>query len=183
MGTVLLVGREADLPEALTDALTGTPVARVNTLELAQVVNTLDRYLHFSKRQWQQLAAKHGFRLKDRNAELRREGRYGRPEPKPDMRGTVGPLAAGPVRVMGAEVEAVQPESVNSEEDEVVEFFEEPIMVIKPQGQPATVVVEVPEKGSGMAAETVPESTEKLEAMEEDPDSGVVSGPQLPSKD
>ena len=45
LGNVLLVGRELDLPKALTDALTGTPVARINTLELAQVANGLHEHL------------------------------------------------------------------------------------------------------------------------------------------
>lgn len=48
-----------------------------------EVANAVNRLLPLSEAQWRQLAAEHGFRLVDRNADARREGRYGRPQARP----------------------------------------------------------------------------------------------------
>ncbi len=192
LGTVLFVGREADMPSALTAELTGTPVARINTLNVAQVANALHGHLDFSKRQWKQLAGKHGLTLKDRNERRRKLGRYGAMGGLPEVEEIVEvPSAAGPVRIMGAQVEEVvidEAEPVLSVEDEVeeaeIEMAVEPVaveapVVVKPAGEPATVEIEPIEKGVEVEV-AAPVEEEAVEAeVEPEPEALVVEAEEI----
>ncbi len=53
--------------------------SRIPSLDLKDVVNGLHAELKFRGTEWRWLASRYGFELKDRNAERRRWGRYGRP--------------------------------------------------------------------------------------------------------
>ncbi len=44
-----------------------------------EVINSIDKSLNFTEREWKRISVKHGLELVDLNAERRKYGRYGRP--------------------------------------------------------------------------------------------------------
>jgi hypothetical protein len=186
LGTVLLVGLDADIPKVLTSALTGTPVARIETLELAQVANALNTHLKFTSKQWKGLAAKHGLQLEDRNATKRKQGRYGRSNdavnPVENSQSMLIPVGASPVEIMGAQGETVTldeelvdvaPVAVAVPEvTEVVPVATEPEAVQLPADVPEApvAIVAPPPVEKGVGVNVVPE----VEVIEVAPSEPVV---------
>lgn len=79
-GEIIVVGSELDLPAGLNDAPPWCRNVRIiPTLRVADLVNELDKSLHFSPGEWRWLASKHRLKIKDHNAERRRYGKYGKP--------------------------------------------------------------------------------------------------------
>jgi hypothetical protein len=80
---MILVGSDADLPAiVISGARQASKVTRIDSLDLVQIVNTLDKSMHFSKHEWKVLAERHDLKIRDLNSERRRWGRYGRPDKK-----------------------------------------------------------------------------------------------------
>ena len=81
---MILIGSDEILPAAvIAGASQAKNVTRIDTLSLMTVVNTLNKRMKFSSREWSLLAERHGLKIKDLNYERRRWGRYGPPGTKP----------------------------------------------------------------------------------------------------
>jgi hypothetical protein len=79
-GTVLLVGTEKQMPAELLEASSwAEALVRLESLDIVELVNGLDKVFDFSPREWRWLAERYGLKLKDRNEKLRRWGKYGPP--------------------------------------------------------------------------------------------------------
>jgi hypothetical protein len=80
---IILIGSGDDLPAAIIDgASQAKKVSIINTLNIADIVNSLNKSMKFTPPEWKALANKHGFTIKDNNEERRRWGRYGPPGTK-----------------------------------------------------------------------------------------------------
>jgi hypothetical protein len=91
---LVLVGE----PPVLPPRLAGSPVWAANThqipsLDKAEIINALGKFVDFSPADWNRLAAANGLTLRDQNAERRRYGRYGPPGTMP-VRPAQAPRAA-----------------------------------------------------------------------------------------
>ena len=80
---VLVVGSDQNVPKGLANVPAWCPnQTRLPSPDLAAFVNTLNRSLRFTPKEWKWLAGRYGFKLQDKNAERRRYGRYGKPGEK-----------------------------------------------------------------------------------------------------
>jgi len=80
---IILIGSEQDLPASIIEgASQAEKVTRIDTLNVADIVNQLNKSMKFTPPEWKALANKHGFSIKDRNEARRRWGRYGPPGEK-----------------------------------------------------------------------------------------------------
>lgn len=80
---MILIGSDKDLPASLISGASQAPiVTRIKSLNVAPVINELNKSMNFSPEEWKILAERHGLKIKDRNEELRRWGRYGPPGQK-----------------------------------------------------------------------------------------------------
>ncbi len=78
---MILIGNDSDLPASLiAGAAQAMTVTHIDTLSLVTVINTLDKSMKFSPREWKVLAQRHNLTIKDQNYERRRWGRYGPPK-------------------------------------------------------------------------------------------------------
>ena len=81
--TVFLLGTPKEFPAALQDASGWAKnIVRMENLSPAELVNELNDHMHFSSREWRELARNHSLKLDDRNTLRRRYGRYGPPGSK-----------------------------------------------------------------------------------------------------
>jgi len=77
---MILVGSGSDLPATLiAGASQAKKVSRIESLNIVDMVNSLNKSMKFTPREWQILSERHGFTYKDKNEERRRWGRYGPP--------------------------------------------------------------------------------------------------------
>lgn len=77
---VYLLGLDRDITPDLAEALAGEPgLVRIKTLNIVQVVNLFNENMRFTQPEWEALARRHNFKIKDWNYDLRRWGRYGPP--------------------------------------------------------------------------------------------------------
>ncbi len=77
---VFLIGSDRDLPMEVAGAVSdASKVVRIKTLSVVPVINTLNKSMKFTQGEWEALAKKHHFKIKDWNYERRRWGRYGPP--------------------------------------------------------------------------------------------------------
>jgi len=77
---MILVGSGKDLPATLiAGASQAKKVIRIESLNIVDMVNSLNKSMKFTPREWQILSERHGFTYKDKNEERRRWGRYGPP--------------------------------------------------------------------------------------------------------
>lgn len=106
--SVILAGRRDWLPPGLMDGVAAADVVRIESYDLVELVNALHRKLHFSPRQWKQLAAEHRLVIMNVN-KGRTRGRYGRSsEARPDIPVEfIGEQMPAPVVI--EPVEAVEP--------------------------------------------------------------------------
>jgi len=81
---VVRVGAEGELPAVLEAGPRGAGIknVRVDGPDIVALVNTLNKDLKFTAREWKWLAKRYRLELEDRNAEARRWGRYGPPGTK-----------------------------------------------------------------------------------------------------
>ena len=80
-GAVVLIGDDTMVPSALVDAVKNVPtVRRVESLDTATVTLALAQILKLSEKELLWLARRNELTVKDLNAELRRYGRYGKPQ-------------------------------------------------------------------------------------------------------
>ena len=80
---MVLIGSRRELPASIIDgASQAEKVTRIDTLNIADIANTLDKSMKFTLPEWKALANKHRFTIKDENEERRRWGRYGPPGEK-----------------------------------------------------------------------------------------------------
>ncbi len=80
---MILIGSDKDLPASLiSGASQAKRVTRIDSLNVAPVINELNKSMKFSQQEWKVLAERHGLQIKDRNEERRRWGRYGDPNKK-----------------------------------------------------------------------------------------------------
>ncbi|MFC1498578.1 hypothetical protein ACFLS1_08940 [Verrucomicrobiota bacterium] len=78
---VILVGDEKGLPSFLVETSSWCEkVERISELNVATIVNTLNKSMKFTQREWQWLAGRYNLKLKDKNEERRRYGKYGKTE-------------------------------------------------------------------------------------------------------
>ena len=77
---MILVGSGSDLPAVLiAGASQAKKVSRIESLNVVDMVNSLNKSMKFTPGEWQILSERHGFTYKDKNEERRRWGRYGPP--------------------------------------------------------------------------------------------------------
>lgn len=153
--TVLLVGRDVDLPEALSAGPGWAEnVVRVPALDAVSIVNALKGALRLRSTEMRWLAGRYDLKMADRNAERRRWGRYGPRggRPRVDMPGDDEAMP-GPVPVPGVREAAV------------------------PEAAPAVAAPE-PEKGVPVPADPAPmpevvEPDVDAEALMPVPDEGI----------
>ena len=111
-------------------------VRQVDGRRLHEVANAVSSERRLSPAQWNMLAARHGFKLEDRNAERRRYGRYGPPATKEGWQpATTLPLELPIVQ------EPVQPITVNEPTIRMTNLLPAaPVeAVIEPPAAPVTV--------------------------------------------
>jgi len=78
---IYLLGLDRDLPAGLENLFAGKKnLVRIKTLNIVQVVNALNKDMKFTPAEWEALARRHNFKIKDWNYERRRWGRYGPPK-------------------------------------------------------------------------------------------------------
>lgn len=103
---IVLVGGDTDLPVAIKEGSSWSDsVRRVQTLNVATILNTLNEELKFSPKEWKWLARRYRIKLKDLNRDRRRWGKYGKP----------GSRRGAPTPVMPTEDE-LTPEEIEPEE-------------------------------------------------------------------
>ncbi|NQT93911.1 MAG: hypothetical protein HQ559_14215 [Lentisphaerae bacterium] len=103
---IVLVGSDTDLPVAIADGSAWCDsVKRVQTLNIATILNSLNEELKFTAKEWKLLARRYRIKLKDLNRDRRRWGRYGKP----------GSRRLAPAPVMPTEDE-LTPEEIAPEE-------------------------------------------------------------------
>jgi len=77
---IILIGSDNDLPASLiSGASQAKKVTRIDSLNVAPVINALNKDMKFTTKEWELLAERHGLKITDRNEERRRWGRYGPP--------------------------------------------------------------------------------------------------------
>ncbi|MBT3192279.1 MAG: hypothetical protein HN341_06960 [Verrucomicrobia bacterium] len=156
---MILVGTSEDLPAALIGgASQAEKVTRIDTLFLADVVNTLDKSMKFSKGEWKVLARRHALQIKDLNEERRRWGRYG---PRDGERAEVQQTS---------EVEVLDPEAL-VEANIRAATAEEATLDLRPETENRDDVEPAPVQAAEIAApeveavEVVPEAVEAAPAV------------------
>jgi len=103
---IVLVGGDTDLPVAIAEGSRWSDsVKRVQTLNVATILNALNEELKFSPKEWKWLARRYRIKLKDLNRERRRWGKYGKP----------GSRRRAPTPVMPEE-EELNPEDIAPDE-------------------------------------------------------------------
>jgi hypothetical protein len=82
-GKVIILGGEKDVPPVLanTSAWCAT-VKRIPTLNVMELVNSLNEDFKFSALEWRWIAKEYDLKIQDLNAERRRYGKYGKPGEK-----------------------------------------------------------------------------------------------------
>lgn len=118
---MVIMGIDGEVPDVLVQAASWCPTIReVEEISIVDMVNTLNKNMDFSPREWKWIADKYRLKLKDKNAKRRRYGKYGppgqeTPEPskKPDkvMRIPMPEPAGEPVKP----IEPVKPEIIIGE--------------------------------------------------------------------
>ena len=84
---IIIVGGQYDVPSpVLAAAGRAEQIDRVPSLGIVQIINAVDKQMDFSPEEWQWLARRYRLKLKDRNEERRRYGRYGPPGTKGQRR-------------------------------------------------------------------------------------------------
>ncbi len=108
--TIYLVGTDAVLPAAVIEgAGQGHALIRIQSVNIADIVNVLNQTLKFTTREWRDLAQRHGLETRDENHERRRWGRFGKPgSPRHE---TIQPQPAG------GEVQQDEPPDATTEEE------------------------------------------------------------------
>ncbi len=76
---VHLLGTNEGIPAGMMDASQWAAVVdQIDSLNIATIVNSLDKHMKFSSSEWKSLAKKHKLTIKDANRDRRRYGRYGK---------------------------------------------------------------------------------------------------------
>jgi len=79
-GKVLILGTEKDVPAVLAGTSKWcSDVTRANTLEIMELINSLNATFKFTSSEWKWIAKEYDLKLEDMNAERRRYGKYGKP--------------------------------------------------------------------------------------------------------
>lgn len=82
-GKVVIVGTEKDVPAVLADTSKWCKdVSRASTLNIMELMNSLNETFKFSQTEWKWLAKEYDLKLEDLNAMRRRYGRWGKPGEK-----------------------------------------------------------------------------------------------------
>jgi hypothetical protein len=109
----LIMTGEDDLARELADAAAwARRTQSVDGRRPHEVANAVHRELYISRQEWEKLARAYGFKIEDRNVEVRRHGRYGPPGAR-----RVGP-AAPPAMIEPAMIEPAAVPAVAPAEDE-----------------------------------------------------------------
>ena len=83
---VHLLGSNQDLPSGMVAASQwASVVEQIDTLNIATIVNTLDKHMRFSNSEWKGLAKRHNLTIEDANRDRRKYGKYGKPGEKPSV--------------------------------------------------------------------------------------------------
>lgn len=99
----VIIGADQDAVAVLEKSSSWAEVKRIPTLDVMNMVNSLNEILKFTPSEWKWLAKKHDLKLQDLNDERRRYGRYGKPgetakRPMPTVLEPVMPVSAAPVK-------------------------------------------------------------------------------------
>ena len=77
---VVLIGSDKDVVSELTAAPAYCQVPlRVQALDVVTLVNSLNKVMEFTAREWKWLGERHQIEFKDLNADRRKYGKYGKP--------------------------------------------------------------------------------------------------------
>jgi hypothetical protein len=120
--------------EALGSVEWARRVQAVDGRRLVDVANAVNSCVRFTPEQWRELAAAYGFKLEDRNVNVRRYGRYG---PRGAAKAAIEPVA--PARRTAAE-DISEPEDADLVEPEVPETATDETASPKPPPLPAPAV-------------------------------------------
>ena len=83
IGEVIVVGDDQLVPAVLLNSMPWCPnVKRISTINIADLLNSLDQSLAFRDREWQWLAGRYELTLTDLNAERRNKNPYATPRSK-----------------------------------------------------------------------------------------------------
>jgi hypothetical protein len=157
---MILVGYSADLSATvIAGASQAKKVTRIDTLNLVTIVNTLDKSMKFTPREWKVLAKRHRLEIKDMNYERRRWGRYG-PRKKAEGERTeedtdVDPESMAEANNLAAKQE-VEQEATIAVDAPALELAPEPAEAVAPAEAPEAVIEEKGvEKASAAEATTL----------------------------
>ena len=79
----IIIGDDKTVPKALLQGMAWPcKVERLQTLNAADLINGMDKYFQFSKREWKRLAGDYGLQLKDVNTPKREFNPYNIPRSK-----------------------------------------------------------------------------------------------------
>ncbi|MFC1454029.1 hypothetical protein ACFLQL_02490 [Verrucomicrobiota bacterium] len=79
----IIIGDDKTVPKALLQGMAWPcKVERLQTLNAADLINGMDKYFQFSKREWKRLAGAYGLQLKDVNTPKREFNPYNIPRSK-----------------------------------------------------------------------------------------------------
>ena len=140
--TIFLISQPGQSPAGITAGYSNTH--NIQSLNIKDIVNALHEELNFRPSEWKWLAGRYGLQLKDRNAERRRYGRYGRPGGKPVDSGmdSVAPMP---------EVEGLpEPEPINPDPEASISGVESIVESQEPSIERGTVVTEAPVREKGV---------------------------------
>ncbi|HAS82899.1 MAG TPA: hypothetical protein DCS43_09575 [Verrucomicrobia bacterium] len=161
---IYLIGLPSDVPQILVDGATqAKKVVRIETLDVVNLINTLNETLAFSPREWKALEPQYGLKTKDLNEERRKWGRFG-PPPSARKAITQEPMTSTEVDVINVDGVGLQPATVEvapvapvleTVVAPVVEKVPEPVPLLDtaasealaPDEPPATPSIAVQEKG------------------------------------
>lgn len=155
----VVIGGAAIMPKEVADAVASIEVAAtVESLNVADMANTLDQVLNFSTSEWSWLGDRFGLELKDQNEDLRHTGRYSQNRGQVQPRADSGELVAMPPASV-EELEMLGPETapVSMESAPVPEVSRQTLVIPMGQADAAPVVVaEVPVAASAPVAAAEP---------------------------
>lgn len=126
---VIVIGGQQTFPTDLVTASSWCEqVESLDSLDIVTLLNALNTHFAFTPREWRRLAKLYGLKLRDKNEERRRYGRYGKPgekrdhpvPPKAGRRGeegssdgtAEGAVEPGTIEEKGVPAEAAEPEPV-----------------------------------------------------------------------
>lgn len=163
--TIFLISQPGQSPAGITAGYSNTH--NIESLNIKDIVNALHEELSFRPSEWKWLARRYGLQLKDRNAERRRYGRYGRPGGKPLDSGMDS------VAPMPEVAPFPEPESINPDREASISGVESIVESQESSIERGTVVTEPPGREKGVplpeegASETLGKGQEEAIASKE----------------